>query len=63
PLGETPDSPPRLDRYTLNSVAVYYKIGKTAGIGITAGSWKREINVLNWDADRKFIGLNLTYDF
>ncbi|HOJ26113.1 MAG TPA: outer membrane beta-barrel protein [Candidatus Saccharicenans sp.] len=63
PLGEAPDSPPRLDRYTLNSVAVYYRIGKTAGIGVTAGSWRREVNVLNWDADRKFIGLNLTYDF
>jgi hypothetical protein len=63
PLGETPGSSPRQDNYTLNSVAIYYKISKTAGIGITAGNWKREINVLNWDADRKFIGLSLTYDF
>jgi len=44
-------------------VAIYYRISKTAGIGITAGNWKREINVLSWDANRKFIGLNLTYDF
>jgi len=63
PLGETPGSSPRRDNYTLNSVAIYYRISKTAGIGITAGNWKREINVLNWDANRKFIGLNLTYDF
>lgn len=63
PLGEVPDSDPRHDDYTLNSVAIYYRIKKTVGLGITAGSWTRKINVFNWDADRKFVGLNLTYDF
>ncbi|MDD8020666.1 MAG: outer membrane beta-barrel protein [Acidobacteriota bacterium] len=63
PLGETAGSPPRRDDYTLNSIAVYYRITKTAGIGLTAGTWERKIDVLGWDANRKFIGLNLTYDF
>jgi len=63
PLGEVPGSEPRCDDYTLNSVAIYYRIKKTIGLGITGGSWTRQVNVLEWDAGRKFIGLNLTYDF
>jgi hypothetical protein len=63
PLDEVSDSEPRRDDYTLNSVAIYYRIKKNTGLGITGGSWTRRINVLSWDADRKFIGLNLTYDF
>jgi hypothetical protein len=63
PLGESVDSEPRHDSYTLNSVGLYYRIGKTVGLGITGGLWTRQINVLDWDADRKFIGANLTYEF
>lgn len=63
PIPEYAGADPRRDDYTLNSVAVYYRIGKTAGLGLTAGSWTRKVNVFNWDAKRKFIGLNLTYDF
>jgi len=63
PLGEVPDSEPRRDEYTLNSLAIYYRIKRNVGLGITGGSWTRQINVLSWDAQRKFIGLNLTYDF
>lgn len=63
PLGEVPGSEPRRDNYTLNSVALYIRIKKTVGLGLSGGLWTREINVLNWDAERKFLGLNLTYEF
>ncbi|MCX8159475.1 MAG: outer membrane beta-barrel protein [Candidatus Saccharicenans sp.] len=63
PLGEVPGSEPREDNYSLNSVALYIRIKKTVGLGLTGGLWTRDINVLNWDAERKFIGLNLTYEF
>jgi len=63
PLGEVGDSEPRRDSYTLNSVGIYYRIGKTVGLGVTGGLWNRQINVLGWDAERKFIGVNLTYEF
>jgi hypothetical protein len=63
PLGEVPGSEPRRDDYTLNSLGLYYRIGKTVGLGITGGLWTREVNVLSWDAERKFIGVNLTYEF
>lgn len=63
PVPEYPGADPRRDDYTLNSVAIYYRISKTAGLGLSAGSWTRKVNVFNWDASRKFIGLNLTYDF
>jgi len=63
PLGEVPGSEPRRDDYTLNSIGIYYRIKKVIGVGITAGLWTRDINVLNWDAKRKFVGLNLTYEF
>ena len=63
PLGEVPGSEPRQDDYTLNSFGLYYRISKTAGIGLTGGFWKRRVNVLNWDAERRFVGLNLTYEF
>lgn len=63
PLGEVPDSNPRQDNYTLNSLALYIRIKKTVGLGLTAGLWTRKVNVLNWGARREFIGLNLTYEF
>lgn len=63
PLGEVPGSEPRQDNYTLNSVALYIRIKKTVGLGFSGGLWTRDINVLNWDARRKFLGLNLTYEF
>ncbi|MGQ9800352.1 MAG: outer membrane beta-barrel protein [Candidatus Saccharicenans sp.] len=63
PLGEVPDSDPRQDNYTLNSLGLYIRIKKTVGLGLTAGLWTREVSVLNWDAERKFIGFNLTYEF
>ncbi|MDI6698446.1 MAG: outer membrane beta-barrel protein [Candidatus Saccharicenans sp.] len=63
PLGEVPGSEPRQDDYTLNSMALYIRITKTAGFGISGGLWTRAINVLNWDAERRFLGLNLTYEF
>lgn len=63
PWGEAAGSEPRQDDYTLHSVSLYYRIRKTIGIGITGGLWTRTINVFEWDADRKFIGLNLTYEF
>ncbi|HEK86594.1 MAG: outer membrane beta-barrel protein [Candidatus Saccharicenans sp.] len=63
PLPSSPGSETRLDRYILNSVGLYYRIKKNIGLGLLAGSWKRRMNVLNWNADRKFIGLDLTYDF
>lgn len=63
PLGEVAGSEPRQDKYTLNSLALYIKIKKNVGLGLSGGIWSRDINVLNWDAERKFIGLNLTYEF
>jgi len=63
PLGEAPGSEPRQDFYTLNSVALYIRIKKTVGFGISGGLWTREINVFDWDARRKFLGANLTYEF
>jgi len=63
PVPEYPGAELRRDEYTLNSVAIYYRIGKTVGLGLSAGTWARKVNVFNWDASRKFIGLNLTYDF
>ncbi|MBC7364510.1 MAG: outer membrane beta-barrel protein [Candidatus Aminicenantes bacterium] len=63
PVPEYPGAELRRDDYTLNSVAIYYRIGKTVGLGLSAGIWTREVNVFNWDASRKFLGLNLTYDF
>ncbi len=63
PVPEYPGAELRKDNYALNSVAVYYRIAKTVGLGLSAGLWTRKVNVFNWDASRKFIGLNLTYDF
>ncbi|MDI6845206.1 MAG: outer membrane beta-barrel protein [Candidatus Saccharicenans sp.] len=63
PLDAVPGSEPRKDFYTLNSVALYIRIKKTVGFGISGGLWSRKINVFDWDVRKKFLGANLTYEF
>lgn len=63
PLPAAPGSATRIDQYLLNSFGLYYRIKKNVGLGVLAGTWKRRMDVLNWDADRKFIGLDLIYNF
>ena len=53
----------RNDDYRVHSLALYFRLKKNIGLGVVASLWNRDSN-LAWEIDeRKFIGLNLTYDF
>jgi hypothetical protein len=53
----------REDNYEEHSVGIYFRLKENIGIGMTAGRWKREINISKEKSERGFVGLNLTYDF
>ena len=53
----------RNDEYRIHSLGLYYRVKRNIGLGAVASLWNRESN-LAWATDeRKFVGLNLTYDF
>lgn len=53
----------RLDDFTIQSAAVYFRIKKTVALGFIASWWTRKSNLAAEDDKRTFFGLNLTYDF
>lgn len=53
----------RKDRVFMNTVGLFFRIGKSMGIGVRAGRYDRSINVYDWKTSRDFVGLNLTYEF
>jgi len=53
----------RNDDYRIHSLGLYFRVKKNIGLGAVASLWNRDSN-LAWEVDeRKFVGLNLTYDF
>ncbi|HEX2695694.1 MAG TPA: outer membrane beta-barrel protein [Acidobacteriota bacterium] len=53
----------RNDEYRTQSLGLYFRVKKNIGLGAVASLWNRDSN-LAWEMDeRKFVGLNLTYDF
>jgi hypothetical protein len=53
----------RNDDYRIHSLGLYYRVKRNIGLGAVASLWNRDSN-LAWETDeRKFVGLNLTYDF
>lgn len=53
----------REDRFLVRSVGLYFRLKDNVGIGLTAGRWDRDVNVLGWSVRREFVNLNLTYEF
>jgi hypothetical protein len=53
----------RLDRYNMQSGALYYRIMKNTALGFVVSWWARVSNIPGEDDQRTFYGLNLTYDF
>jgi hypothetical protein len=53
----------RNDDYRIHSLALYFRLKKNIGLGIVASFWNRDSNLAYEIDERKFIGLNLTYDF
>lgn len=59
----TPGNIKRNDEYQTHSLGLYFRVKKNIGLGAVASFWNRDSN-LAWETDeRKFVGLNLTYDF
>jgi len=53
----------RKDNYFIQSIGIYFRLKKNIGIGVTANQWVRDSN-LDWeDGRRRFVGVNLTYEF
>lgn len=63
PLSTLVASASRQDNIWMNSIGLYYRIGKTVGVGIRAGRYTQKIIGYAWAANRDFLALNLTYDF
>jgi hypothetical protein len=53
----------RRDDYVIHSVGLYFRLKKNIGIGLVASRWNRKSNLVLENANRDFIGMNLTYDF
>jgi hypothetical protein len=63
PAAGVPGDIKRNDEYRTHLVGLYFRVKKNIGLGIVASLWNRDSN-LAYEADkRKFVGLNLTYDF
>lgn len=62
-MGAAPASGARGDRIFMNTVGLFFRIGKSVGIGIRAGHYIRSINFYGLNINRDFVGLNLTYEF
>jgi hypothetical protein len=53
----------RRDRFQYHSVGIYFRIKKNIGAGVSVYQWTRDSN-LSWEnANKTFLGMNLTYDF
>jgi hypothetical protein len=53
----------RRDDYGIHSVGLYFRLKNNIGIGLVANRWKRDSNLMLENANRDFIGMNLTYEF
>jgi hypothetical protein len=62
-LDENPWPGRRKDRFLVRSAGLYFRLKGDVGLGLTAGMFRRTINIYGWDTERKFASLNLTYEF
>ena len=55
------------DKFTMQSVGLYFRLKENIGLGVTAGRWDRKMDLIGWNygwrSKRNFVGLNLTYNF
>lgn len=55
------------DKFTMQSVGLYFRLKKNIGLGVTAGRWDRKMDLIGWNygwrSRRNFAALNLTYNF
>ena len=63
PLYTSSATASRQDNIWMNSIGLYYRIGKIVGIGVRAGRYTQKIAVYAWTANRDILTLSLTYDF
>jgi hypothetical protein len=56
-------SPARRDLIAMNTVGLFFRIGKNVGLGVRAGHYSRHLNIFGWRTNRDFVGLSLTYEF
>jgi hypothetical protein len=56
-----------VDKYTMQSVGLYFRLKKNIGLGVTSGRWDRKTDLIGWNygwrSKRNFAALNLTYNF
>jgi hypothetical protein len=63
PAVGAPGNLKRNDDYRIHSAGLYFRLKQNIGLVLVASLWNRNSN-LAWETDdRKFLGLNLTYDF
>jgi hypothetical protein len=53
----------RRDDIEIQGFGLFFRLKRDVGIGLQAGHYHRKVNVYDWNVNRDFIGLNLTYEF